>query len=269
MTNTLRADILEVTSPDGSVLGVERVGSGPPLVAVHGGTADRSRWAPIRDALAERYTLYLLDRRGRGASKAESLGPYSIAREAQDAVAVTEMIGEPVLYLGHSYGAVVGIEALVLTDRITRAILYEPPFDAGGYEVVPASFRERFSALLQEDRREDALELFYSDIIRVDPTPLRTLPIWQARLAVVHTLEREAETCAAYVPDPAKLDAIRTPTRVLLGSDSPPAFGAAARVTVEAIPSADLVEIAGQGHGMIDADPAGFASLVTDFFSGA
>ena len=38
---------------------------------------------------------------------------------------------------------------------------------------------------------------------------------------------------------------------------------------VEAIASADLVEIAGQGHGMIDADPVGFAPLVTDFFSGA
>jgi pimeloyl-ACP methyl ester carboxylesterase len=57
--------IIDVTAPDGTVVGVERLGSGPPLLAVHGGTADRTRWAPVRNALAEVFTVYLLDRRGR------------------------------------------------------------------------------------------------------------------------------------------------------------------------------------------------------------
>jgi len=182
--------VIEVASPDGTVVGVERLGSGPPLLAVHGGTADRSRWASVCDALAEVFTLYLLDRRGRGASTREAPGPYALAREAEDVVAVIEMIDAPVLYLGHSYGAIVGIEALTRTDRIEKALLYEPPFHAGGYEVVPASFRERFSGLLQRGQREEALDLFYRDVVAIGPTPLRTLPVWQARLAAVHTLER-------------------------------------------------------------------------------
>lgn len=262
-----KPQIIEVVTPDGTVVGVERLGSGPPLLAVHGGTADRSRWAPVRDALAEVFTLHLVDRRGRGASAREAPGPYALEREVEDVIAVIEMIGEPVLYLGHSYGAIVGMEALVRTDRIEKALLYEPPFDAGGYVMVSASFRERFSALLQLGKREEALEAFYRDVVAIDPTPLRTLPVWQARLAAVHTLEREGEAAASYVPDAARLASIRTPVRLLLGSQSPAAFRAAATAAAGAIPGADLVEVDGQGHGMIDADPDGFVALVVEFFA--
>jgi pimeloyl-ACP methyl ester carboxylesterase len=259
--------VIEVASSDGTVVGVECLGSGPALLAVHGGTADRSRWAPVREALAELFTLHLLDRRGRGASTREAAGPYALEREVEDVTAVIEMIDAPTLYLGHSYGAIVGMEALARTGRIEKALLYEPPFDAGGYEVVPASFRGRFSALLRRGRREDALELFYSDVVGIDPAPMRPLPVWQARLAAVHTLEREGEAAASYVPDVARLAAIRTPVRVLLGCESPPAFKAAAAATADAIPGAELVEVAGQGHGMIDADPDRFVSLVAEFFA--
>jgi pimeloyl-ACP methyl ester carboxylesterase len=127
--------------------------------------------------------------------------------------------------------------------------------------------RQRFSELLHEGRREDALELFCRDIVAIDPTPLRALPVWQARLAAVHTLDREGEACASYVPNAASLANIRIPVRLLLGSESPPVFRAAATAAADAIPTADLVEIRGQGHGMIDADPDGFVALVVEFFT--
>ena len=56
-----------------------------------------------RRALSESFTLYLLDRRGRGASLRESGAPYALLREAEDAACVLESIGGPVFYLGHSY----------------------------------------------------------------------------------------------------------------------------------------------------------------------
>ena len=60
---------------------------------------------------------------------------------------------------------------------------------------------------------------------------------------------------------------IRTRVRLLLGSESPPAFRAAATAAARAIPDAVLVEVGGQGHGMIDADPDGFVALVVEFFA--
>ncbi len=263
----LAAVLLRITSGDGTLLGMERLGAGPPLLAVHGSTADRSRWAPVRDALAERFTLYLLDRRGRGASTDEASGPYALAREAEDVAAAVGAIGEPVLYLGHSYGALIGLEALLITDGIAKALLYEPPFDAGGHEVLPASFVDQLSELLRTGQREQALELFYRDVVDIDPAPLRSLPIWQARLAAVHTLEREVRIGIDYAPDPARFASLVVPVRLLVGSASPPVFAAGATAAVAAIPGAELVELPGQGHGMIDADPQGFVGHVTDFFS--
>jgi pimeloyl-ACP methyl ester carboxylesterase len=264
----VRGELVEVVSADGSVIGVERLGNGPALVVVHGGTADRSRWAPVREQLAERSTLYLVDRRGRASSLGEADGTYRLGLEAEDVLAVAELIDGPYGYLGHSYGALVGLEALARTDRISKAFLYEPAFDAGGLEVAPASFLDAYSRLIDEDRRDDALDLFYRDVIGVDPGPLHALPIWQVRRAAAHTLVREGIATATFTPDPARYTGVRTACLLLLGTTSPPVFGEAARAAAAALPDARIVEAQGQGHTMIDADPAGFVRLVTEFFDG-
>lgn len=261
----MEAQYLEVTSPDGAVLGVERVGAGPPLVLVHGSTADRSRWAPVRAALAASYTLYLLDRRGRGASLTEPAGRYALSREVNDARALIDHIGGPVYYLGHSYGALIGVDILPSGANIAKALLYEPPFDAEGHHVFPAGFIARYAELIGAERRDEALDLFYRDVIGVDPEPLHSLPIWQARRLAAHTLVREARMAETYLPDKAALRNVAVPTLVLTGSESPPVFGAAARLVVDALPHGHLVTAPGQGHAMIDADPPGFVDIVRGF----
>jgi len=115
-----------VVSADGTVIGFETLGDGPPMLLVHGGTATLSRWAPVQAQLAERYTVHMMDRRGRGIS-ADEAQPYSIQREGEDVAAVLEAIGEDVYLLGHSYGALCAIEAALISGRIGRIMLYEPP----------------------------------------------------------------------------------------------------------------------------------------------
>jgi pimeloyl-ACP methyl ester carboxylesterase len=46
-----------VASADGTSIAFERSGSGPPLVLVHGTTADHTRWEPVRPAFAEHFTV--------------------------------------------------------------------------------------------------------------------------------------------------------------------------------------------------------------------
>ncbi|MDQ3740075.1 MAG: alpha/beta fold hydrolase [Actinomycetota bacterium] len=258
-------ELVTVTSADGTRLGVEVVGSGPPLLAVHGGTADRTRWTPLVPHLADRFTLHLLDRRGRGASTEESDGQYALEREADDVVAVCEAIGAPVRLLGHSYGGLIGMEALTRTEAIERALLYEPAFDTPGHRIAPPDAFDRLSERLAADDREGALDLFYREIIRIDPAPLKAQPVWQARLAAVHTIEREGRIGLTYAVAPQHFAAVDVPVRILAGTESPPAFGAAARAARDAIPGSDLVWLEGQGHTMIDADTAGFARHVVDF----
>src|SRR5262245_15334434 len=97
-----------VTSRDGTPIGYERSGQGPPLILVHGTTADHSRWAPVLPALSERFTVSAVDRRGRGASGDAPI--YAIEREFEDVAALVDAVGGPVYLLGHSYGALCALE---------------------------------------------------------------------------------------------------------------------------------------------------------------
>ena len=259
------AQLIEVRSPDGTRLGVERVGSGPPLLAVHGGIGDRSRWAHLADRLADRFTLHMLDRRGRGASTRESTEPYALEREVEDVLAVIDAIGEPVRYVGHSYGALIGMEALTRTDRIERALLYEPPFDTPGHVMITSATLDTISSLIAEGDREGALDVFYRDVLGTDSTPFKSLPMWPVRIAIVHTIEREGRVGLTYRLVPERFAGVTTPTRILLGTESPAPFRGAAEAAHVAIPSSDVVLLDGQGHTMIDADPDGFVRQVTDF----
>jgi pimeloyl-ACP methyl ester carboxylesterase len=57
-----------VTSADGSRIAFELSGAGPPLVFVHGGWDDHTAWRLVLPMLAQRFTIYAMDRRGCGQS---------------------------------------------------------------------------------------------------------------------------------------------------------------------------------------------------------
>jgi pimeloyl-ACP methyl ester carboxylesterase len=86
------------------MIAYETVGGGPPLVLVHGTGGIRERWAPVVPAFAEHFTVYAMDRRGRGESRDET-APYAIEREFEDVAGLVDSIGGPVNLFGHSYGA--------------------------------------------------------------------------------------------------------------------------------------------------------------------
>ncbi|WP_051342304.1 alpha/beta fold hydrolase [Pseudonocardia spinosispora] len=263
MTSTIGS----VLSEDGTRIGFERRGTGPGLVLVHGGTADRTRWASIVPLLADRFTLYLVDRRGRGLSDDGPADDYALDREAEDLLAVTESIGEPVALLGHSYGALVSLETLVRAGPVTRALLYEPPFSTPGLPVFPAGALERMARSLAENDREGILTTFFHEAIGLDdPTvdALRATPVWQARLAAAATMVREGRVADSYVPNPG-LEHIGIPVRFLLGTESPGYLRASTRAAHAAIAHIDLVEMPGQAHMAMDTIPADFAALVAEF----
>ncbi|HEX8083577.1 MAG TPA: alpha/beta hydrolase [Solirubrobacteraceae bacterium] len=264
---TLQNGILEIVSADGTKLGVERAGDGPPLLAVHGGIGDRSRWDLLKEHVADRFTLHLLDRRGRGASRDEATGPYALDREVEDVLAVIEAIGAPVRYLGHSYGALLGLEALTRTDAIERALLYEPPFDTPGNVMIAGDVLDRIDERIAAGDRDAALEVFYREVLGADPAPFKELPMWPVRIAIAHTIVREGRIGLEYVLDPARFEHVDTPTRILLGTESPAPFRAAAVAAAAAIASSEIVALDGQGHTMIDADPRGFVRQVVDFMA--
>ncbi len=245
----------QVTSNDGTVIGFQHSGSGQPLLLVHGTTADHGRWLPIAPRLEEHFSVYAMDRRGRGGSGDSS--DYHILREAEDVVAVLDALGEPVYVLGHSYGAVCSLEAAVLTDRVSRLILYEPPIPTG-LPMYPPNFPDRMQALIDSGDLEVALELFFREVVKMPEHELnvyRQLPAWKMRIQLAPTIPRELVIDRTYDFDAEKFGGMQTPTMLLLGGDSPPMFRRATALVDSVLPNSRVVTLPGQEHVAMDMDP--------------
>ncbi|TDD87115.1 alpha/beta fold hydrolase [Actinomadura rubrisoli] len=240
------------------------------MVLVHGGTADRGRWAPVLAGLAERYGVHAVDRRGRGLSTAE-VGPYNIRREGEDIAAVTEAVGRDVYVVAHSYGALCALESALLTDAIGRMVLYEPPLPTGDRHVVAPDVLDRLRTATAAGHPEEVLKTFFREVIRLGPDEIeamRTTPIWGARLAAAPTIVRELEAVGCFeVSD--RLARIEIPVRLLLGTRSPAYFAPAAEAIAARLPQADVLPLHGQDHMGIDRDPEQFITAVLNFASSA
>jgi len=252
-----------VRSPDGTVVGFETLGDGPPMVLVHGTGADHTRWTAVREQLARRYRLHLVDRRGRGLSRAEAAG-YDIRREGEDIAAVAEAAGGDVYLVAHSYGALCALEAARISGAIGRLVAYEPPRPEPGESVVGPDARRRMRAATDP---EDVLVTFLREALRLpaeDVEAMRGTPVWRARVAAAHTIPRELDVVETVVFD-ERLGGIRVPVRLLAGTESPAYLRLAAEAVAERVPGADVVPLHGQAHQAMDFDPAQFVEAVFAF----
>ena len=259
-----------VTSEDGTPIAYWRSGEGPPLVLVHGTAADHSRWKPVLPVFEEHFTVYAVDRRGRGDS-GDSVD-YSIEREFEDVAAVVDSIGEPVNLLGHSYGALCALEAALLTQNVRKLVLYEPAMDVSGERITPPGVIDRLEALLEAGDRDGVVDTMMREAAGVTPEVveyMRSLPAWQARVAAAHTIPREFRAEEAYRFDPERLGDLRVPTLLLTGSESPAIFEKVKRAVAEALPNARLVVMAGQGHVAMDTGTELFTTEVLRFLEGS
>jgi pimeloyl-ACP methyl ester carboxylesterase len=245
-----------------------RGGLGPPLLLLHGSVADRGRWAEVRDALARRFTLHLVDRRGRGLSTAEAAGPYGLAREAEDVLAVLEAVGPGARVLAHSYGGACALEAAARGAPMMRLLVYEPAFGTDEGPVFPVAALADVEAALARGDHEAALETFFADVLLLEPTEIaamRGTPMWRARVPCAPTLAREAREANAYRPDAARLRTVAVPARFLVGTETTPALTRSTRAAHAAMPGSDLRELPGHGHAAMDADPVLFVAEVEDW----
>jgi pimeloyl-ACP methyl ester carboxylesterase len=253
------------TSRDGTPIGYWRSGQGKPLVLVHGTTADHSRWRTVLPLLEPHATVYAVDRRGRGASGDGA--DYRIGYEFADIAAVVDAIGGPVDLIGHSYGAILSLEATRLTAGVRRLVLYEPPI----VPPPPSGAEHRLAKLLEQDKRAQVVETFFREVARAPEEQvalLKSLPSWPARVAAAHTIVRELRIDDGYRFDPQRFADLSVPTLLLAGGDSPPFLQESTAALAEALPGARVVTLAGQQHIAMDTAPDRFADEVLAFLRG-
>jgi pimeloyl-ACP methyl ester carboxylesterase len=258
-----------VLSVDGTPIVYWRSGEGPPLVLIHGTAADHSRWVSVLPAFEQRFTVYAIDRRGRGGS-ADS-GDYAIEREFEDVAAVVDSLGESVNLLGHSYGALCALEAALLTRNIHKLVLYDPGIEVVGEEIYPPEVIDRLEALLKAGDRDGVVETTMREVAGLPPKTveyMRSLPVWQARVDAAHTIPRELQAVKAYRLDPKRFGDVGVPTLLLSGGESPAALTKAAEAVEEMLPDSRLVVMAGHGHAAMDTGTDLFTSEVLRFLEG-
>jgi len=255
----------KIRSKDGTPIAYQRSGEGPPLVLVHGALASHQRWISILPELEKQFTVYAIDRRGRGESGDAST--YAIEREFEDVAAVVDSIGDGVNVLGHSYGALCVLEAALLTPNFRRLVAYEPP-----PAPVPDGLMERIQDLLDAGNRESAIITFVRDLVKMPPHEIeqwRASPIFPTRLATVHTIPREFRAAEVYQFEPERFKHLNVPTMILLGGASPPF----ARKNVECwhntLPDSRIVVLPGQQHIAMDTAPDLFVREVQTFLAEA
>ena len=257
-----------ITSNDGTPIAYRRSGEGPPLVLVHGAAADHDRWRPVLPAFEERFTVYAIDRRGRGGSG--DADDYAIEREFEDVAAVVNSIGEPVNLLGHSYGALCSLEVALRTRNVRKLVLYEPPIDVTGEGIYPSGVVDRMQAMLDAGDRDGVIVTTMREVAGVSPEVveyMRSLPVWQARVAVAHTIPRELRANEAYRFDPERFGNLEVPTLLLIGGNSPASFEEAAKAVDEALADSRIVVMPGQGHAAMDTGTDLFTAEVLGFLT--
>jgi pimeloyl-ACP methyl ester carboxylesterase/GNAT superfamily N-acetyltransferase len=260
-----------VTSTDGTPIGVFTSGTGPPLVLVHGASADHTTFRVVGPIFGERFSVHAIDRRGRGASG--DTAAYSIEREFEDVAAVASAVaseeGAAVDVVGHSYGGRCALGAALLTDDIRRVVSYEGAPTPPGERYGDADVLEGLRTLDAAGRPADVWSTFMTRVVGMDDDALaryRVDPVWPVRVAAAHTIVREVEAEAA--SPAAGLDAlgrVRQPVLQILGGESRPEFGAAIRALDARLRDGRVVVIDGARHAAHHTHAEEFVDAVTAF----
>src|ERR687896_2562802 len=143
-----------LTSSDGTTIAFDLLGDGPPVILVCGGSTDCTANAPLADLLAEQFTVFNYDRRGRGNSGDKA--PYAVEREVQDLDAVIAAAGGSASVYGTSSGAALALEAAASGLAITKLALWEPPFILEGRPRPPADTAKTYTELVSAGWRGGA-----------------------------------------------------------------------------------------------------------------
>src|SRR5262249_50394911 len=148
-----------VVSSDGTRIAYDRLGGGPAVLLIGAGPTDRGSEAPLAALLAEHFTVYNYDRRGRGDSG--DTQPYATDREFEDIAAVIERADGSVMCYGTSGGGIIALQAAARGLPITRLAAWEPPyFVPGARPALPADSRDRQWGVRPPGRHEGVVGVF-------------------------------------------------------------------------------------------------------------
>jgi pimeloyl-ACP methyl ester carboxylesterase len=259
-----RSHIDSAVSKDGTTIGYRELGQGPGLVVLHGAMESSQSHMQLAQALADRYTVYLPDRRGRGMS-----GPYrkdhSVRNDVEDMDAVLTKTGAHNV-LGVSSGAIIWLQAALTLSAIHKAAIFEPPLLVDGSS--PRAWLMRYDQEIAQGKIAAAMITGMKGA-QMGPPMLNVIPRWllERMTAMMMTSEEKKASgdevtmrmlaptlhhdFSLVIEMEAALEsfrAVRADVLLLGGSKSPAYLRAALDALEKVVPRAKRIELAGVGH---------------------
>ena len=245
-------------------------GSGPAVVLVHAGVANRRMWDAQVDAIADAYRLIRYDTRGFGETETDAVEFSNRA----DIAALLDQLGEESAHLvGLSRGGVIALDfALESPDRVSSLTVasggvggYDAPeeADASVWEEAERLEEARDWPALAEWETRYGLDGPGQPTDRADPELRSLVHGW-----ILSTYEAEKQEGTPIPLDPRaneRLDDLRAPLLVMLGTLDDPGTQGAMRYLASRVPGARLEVFEGAAHLINLEQPDRFNRVLRDF----
>ena len=271
---------MRVALPDGCNLNVEEVGSGFPLIVLHGGPGlDHSMFRPYLDSLGDEFRLLYVDERGQGRSDRVEPATLSLEVFARDVDLLAEALQlEGFALLGHSFGAIIATWHATELGTATAYVI-----SAGGdsSEALDADVAAALAALGDEGKAiaaswaaeesvetEEQLRQLLSDQLPFHfygKPPTGYLEDMVGSPDVLRHFARIGYGSFDYRP---KLGEVDKPVLVIVGEHDHTTTPRAARVLHEGIPNSELLVIPDAGHMSFVEQTAPYVAATRRFLSG-
>ena len=269
-----------VALPDGYNINVEEVGSGFPLIVLHGGPGlDHSMFRPYLDPLGDEFRLFYVDERGQGRS--ERVDPTTLSLEvfAHDVDLLAEALElDGFALLGHSFGAIIATyhatelgtaAAYVISGGGDASEALDADVEASlealgnGRETIAASWEAEKTVETEEQLKQllrDQMPFHFHG----EPPPGYA----EETVGSPEVLRYFANIGYGAFDYRPKLSSVRKPTLIVVGEHDRTTTPRAARVLHEGIPSSELVVIPDAGHMSFVEKSEPYLTAVRQFLSG-
>jgi len=250
-------------------------GAGPSVVCLHSNASTSGQWRGLIDRLAPSFHVFAPDSYGAGKSPEWPSDRVITLRDEVELIEpLLERAGDPLVLVGHSYGAAVALVAALANPARVRAMaLYEPtlfalvdaqaapPNDADGIRAAVAAAAAALDAGDPDEAARHFIDYWMTPGSWAQTPPARKPPI----VAAVRAVRRWAH---ALLTEPTPLAAFRAldmPVLYMVGKRSTASAHGVARLLTAALPHVEVVEFDALGHMGPITDPDSVNAAIARF----
>ncbi len=252
------------------------LGSGPPVILIHGSISDYREWSTQMEALAKHHRVIAYSRRYHWPnSPPGNDADATVPRQAEDLAAIIELLGlAPASIVGHSYGGTVAlflalqhpelVRMLVLIEPSVRSVLVNTP-ESEGVEKEGQAVRDEMKQAFASGDAERVVRTYLARVApgEFDNAPPKTRKIYRANVAAFRldfTAPRPTLTCE-------DIQRIAAPALVLTGGRSPMGLQQMAEGVAHCLKGGNILKLPQATHHMQLDHPHEFNDTVLAFLA--